>query len=67
MTGRPAWKREMTDQTSRARWSDPGLQRALVLAAVAIVLILLPIALGAHPLDSPSFDLILDPAGPLPF
>ena len=25
------------------------------------------IAFGAHPLGAPSFDLTLDPAGPLPF
>jgi hypothetical protein len=66
-TGRPAWYRDMPDQTIRARWSDPGLRRAFALAIIAIVLLLLPIAFGAHPLGAPSFDLTLDPAGPLPF
>jgi hypothetical protein len=66
--GRPAWCLEMPDQISTASWSDPALWRAVALAGIVILLlVLLPIALGMHPLGSPSFDLTVDPAGPLPF
>ena len=58
---------EMTDQLSRPRWSDPAVWRAIALAGVVIGLFLLPIALGMQPQGTPSFDLTLDPAGPLPF
>ncbi len=57
----------MADQNSAVRWSDPALWRAVALAGLVILLLLLPIALGMQPLGSPSFELTTDPAGPLPF
>lgn len=58
---------EMTDQTSRIRWSDPALRRAVALAGLAILLLLLPVALGMQPVGIPAFDLTPNPADPLPF
>jgi hypothetical protein len=58
---------EMADQISGARWSDPALWRAVALAGLVILLLLLPIAFGWLPQGAPSFDLTVDPAGPLPF
>jgi hypothetical protein len=57
----------MPDQISRARWSDPTLWRAVALAGLVVLLLLLPIAFGMQPQGAPSFELTLDPAGPLPF
>lgn len=53
--------------TSRIGRSDPAVLRGLFLAGLVILLVLLPIALGATVLGSPSFDITPDPAGPLPF
>jgi hypothetical protein len=52
---------------ARPRWSDPAVVRALLLAALVIVLVLAPIALGMNALGQPAFDITPDPAGPLPF
>lgn len=58
----------MTPQrTSRISWSDPAVLRALLLAGLVILAVLLPLAFGAPVLGSPTFDITPDPAGPLPF
>lgn len=65
--GQPGMVLAMADQLSRSRWSDPALQRAIALAGLVILLLLLPVVLGMQPQGAPSFDVTLDPAGPLPF
>jgi hypothetical protein len=58
---------EMGDQVSQLRWTDPALWRALVVAGVVILALLIPIAFGWQPQGTPSFDVTANPAGPLPF
>jgi hypothetical protein len=58
---------EMADQRSQTGWSDPAVVRAVALAVLVALLLLLPVVLGMQPQGAPSFDVTLDPAGPLPF
>jgi hypothetical protein len=57
----------MTVHRASVTWRDPAFLRALLIAAVLLVVLLAPIALGMDLVRVPSFDIVPDPLGALPF